>query len=52
MREIKIMKNIDHPNVIKIFEYFDTPRFIYIVMELLKGGELFDHIQEVHHFSE
>lgn len=44
MREIKIMKNIDHPNVIKIYEYFDTSRFIYIVMELLKGGELFDHI--------
>ena len=46
------MKNIDHPNVIKIFEYFDTARFIYIVMELLEGGELFDHIQEAHHFSE
>ena len=52
MREIKIMKNIDHPNVIKIYEYFDTSRFIYIIMELLKGGELFDHIQEAHHFSE
>ncbi len=46
------MKNIDHPHIIKIFEYFETDKFIYIVMELLKGGELFDKIREEHHFSE
>ena len=46
------MKELDHPHVIKIFEYFETDKFIYIVMEYLSGGELFDHIQKHHHFSE
>ncbi len=38
------MKELDHPHVIKIFEFFETEKFIYIVMEYLSGGELFEHI--------
>jgi calcium-dependent protein kinase len=51
-REVKILKNLDHPNIIKVNEYFDDEKFIYIVMELVHGGELFDKIMEEHHFSE
>lgn len=51
-REVKILKQLDHPNIIKIYEYFSDPKFIFIVMELVQGGELFDRIMDVHHFSE
>lgn len=51
-REVKILKNLDHPNIIKVYEYFDDEKFIYIVMELVYGGELFEKIMEEHHFSE
>lgn len=52
MNEIKIMKQIDHPHLVKIYEYFEDPEWIYIVMEILEGGELFDKIKESKHFTE
>ena len=45
-REIKILINSDHPNIIKIYEVFESQRSLYIVMEECKGGELFDRIIE------
>ena len=36
------MKNVDHPNIIKIFEYYSESKYLYIVMEFCNGGELFD----------
>jgi len=43
-REIQILKLIDHPNIIRLYEIIDTPRHIYIVQEFLPNGELFDYI--------
>mmetsp|Transcript_10750 Transcript_10750/g.23132 ORF Transcript_10750/g.23132 Transcript_10750/m.23132 type:complete len:504 (+) Transcript_10750:29-1540(+) len=51
-QEIAIMKMMDHPNIIKLFESFEDHRNIYLVMELCSGGELFDRIIESGHFSE
>jgi calcium-dependent protein kinase len=51
-QEIAIMKMMDHPNIIKLFETFEDHRNIYLVMELCSGGELFDKIIESGHFSE
>jgi calcium-dependent protein kinase len=35
MNEINIMRNLDHPNIIKLFETFEDMRNIYLVMEYL-----------------
>ncbi|KAJ3679143.1 hypothetical protein LUZ60_017154 [Juncus effusus] len=43
-REISTMKLIKHPNVIRMFEVMASKTKIYIVMELVTGGELFDKI--------
>eukprot|EP00931_Biecheleriopsis_adriatica_P018158 TRINITY_DN12799_c0_g2_i1.p1 TRINITY_DN12799_c0_g2~~TRINITY_DN12799_c0_g2_i1.p1 ORF type:complete len:535 (+),score=142.81 TRINITY_DN12799_c0_g2_i1:78-1682(+) len=51
-QEIAIMKAMDHPNIIKLFETFEDRRFMYLVMELCSGGELFDRIIEAGHFGE
>jgi calcium-dependent protein kinase len=51
-QEIAIMKMMDHPNIIKLFESFEDHRNIYLVMELCAGGELFDRIIESGHFTE
>ncbi|EER11618.1 Calcium-dependent protein kinase, putative [Perkinsus marinus ATCC 50983] len=51
-QEIAIMKMLDHPNIIKLFETFEDHRNIYLIMELCTGGELFDRIIEVGHFTE
>ncbi|EER08814.1 Calcium-dependent protein kinase, putative, partial [Perkinsus marinus ATCC 50983] len=46
------MKMLDHPNIIKLFETLRDHRNIILVMELCTGGELFDRIIEVGHFTE
>jgi calcium-dependent protein kinase len=51
-QEISIMKKLDHPNIIKLYESFEDHRNIYLVLELCLGGELFDRIIAAGHFSE
>eukprot|EP00931_Biecheleriopsis_adriatica_P073705 TRINITY_DN47938_c0_g1_i1.p1 TRINITY_DN47938_c0_g1~~TRINITY_DN47938_c0_g1_i1.p1 ORF type:complete len:499 (-),score=106.17 TRINITY_DN47938_c0_g1_i1:89-1585(-) len=46
-KEIDINRALDHPNICKLFEVFDDRRYIYLVMELCIGGELFDRLEEV-----
>ena len=42
--EVTILQKLDHPNIIKIFEFYEDDRFFYIVTELCTGGELFEKI--------
>ena len=46
MREVNLMIKLDHPNIIKLYEYYETDKSIYLIMELCTGGELFDRIVE------
>ena len=50
--EVKIMKELEHPNIIRLFETFEDDAFIYLVMELCEGGELFDRIIATGFFGE
>lgn len=50
--EIEINYRVDHPNCVKLYEIFEDEKYIYLVMELLTGGELFDRIVQAGHFSE
>lgn len=45
-REIKILRLFMHPHIIRLYEVIDTPTDIYVVMEYVKSGELFDYIVE------
>ena len=50
--EVDILSQIDHPNAVKLVEIFDEENNIYLVLELLAGGELFDRIVEKEQYSE
>ena len=51
-KEINILKTLDHPNIMKIFEYYTYNNCLYIISEFLSGGELFDKISENKNFKE
>lgn len=42
--EVAILQNLDHPNIVKYHETYDDVKFIYLVMELCSGGELFEKL--------
>ena len=42
----------DHPNIIKMYEFFEDDKRYYLVTEICKGGELFDEILQRGKFSE
>lgn len=52
MDEVEILKKLHHPCVIKIEDVFETTDNLYIVLELVEGGELFDRIVSVGRFEE
>lgn len=45
-REIKILRLFMHPHIIRLYEVIETQTDIYVVMEYVKSGELFDYIVE------
>ncbi|KAL8447748.1 hypothetical protein Emag_004209 [Eimeria magna] len=50
--EVAVLKQLDHPNIMKLYEFFDDKRNYYLVMEVYRGGELFDEIISRQKFSE
>lgn len=52
MNEIEMLKKLDHPNIVKVFESYNTKEGYYIITEYCKGGELFDKIMSEAPFEE
>ena len=52
INEINILKSLDHPNIMKVYEYFKKDNYLYIISELLSGGELLDKINDNGYLSE
>uniref|UniRef100_A0A9L0T5H8 Serine/threonine-protein kinase SIK3 n=1 Tax=Equus caballus TaxID=9796 RepID=A0A9L0T5H8_HORSE len=43
-REVRIMKILNHPNIVKLFEVIETDKTLYLIMEYASGGEVFDYL--------
>ncbi|XP_039224417.1 serine/threonine-protein kinase SIK1 [Crotalus tigris] len=51
-REVQIMKLLNHPHIIKLYQVMETKDMLYIVTEFAKNGEMFDHLTTRGHLNE
>jgi len=52
VREVGLLQQIKHENIIRYYDVYEDLHFLYVVMELCKGGEVFGKILELKRFSE
>ena len=50
--EAKLLLTMDHPNIVKLYDVYETEDFLYLVTEYCEGGELFYHITKTKHLTE
>jgi aurora kinase len=46
IRELKIQMYLNHPNIIKMYGFFDDPTYIYIILEVGTGGQLYHQLNK------
>lgn len=51
-QEIEIMRQLDHPNIVRLYEVYQDEKRFYLITELCSGGELFDEITKRTFFTE
>ena len=50
--EIDVMKKVNHPHIIQMFDVIDSDAYLYLIMQMVEGGELFDAIVERGNYTE
>lgn len=46
MREVAILQNLDHPNIVRYLESYKNSKHLFLVMEFCPGGQIFDSIED------
>ncbi|WPH00878.1 Hypothetical protein R9X50_00370900 [Acrodontium crateriforme] len=52
LKEVQIMRQLDHPNIVSLVDFSESKQYYFIVLELCPGGELFHQIVRLTYFSE
>ncbi|KAI0356695.1 Pkinase-domain-containing protein [Trametes cingulata] len=52
LKEVQIMRGINHPSIVKLLGFFESPEHYFLILELMEGGELFHQIVKLTYFSE
>ena len=52
LTEIDILRDMSHPNIIKLHSVFESNNSIHLILEYLEGGELFDRIKQRNAYTE
>lgn len=43
---MEVLRTLDHPNIVKMIDFFEEPNLYYLVLEYVGGGELFERLVE------
>lgn len=52
LREVELQKLLDHPNILKVYEYYEDSNNFYLITEYIEGRDLIDEILERDSFTE
>ena len=52
MQEVEILRKLDHPHIVRVYEFYEDEFNLYVVMEYCRGGELLDSIIKNGHLTE
>ena len=50
--EVSVLRSLDHPNILKLYEFYQDDKNYYLITEYCSGGELFDRIISIGSFTE
>jgi serine/threonine protein kinase len=51
-QEVSILRSLDHPNIVKCYDFYEDDKDFYVVMEKLDGGEVFDKLTQKNYYNE
>eukprot|EP00455_Lapot_gusevi_P028474 TRINITY_DN3040_c0_g3_i2.p1 TRINITY_DN3040_c0_g3~~TRINITY_DN3040_c0_g3_i2.p1 ORF type:complete len:488 (-),score=146.77 TRINITY_DN3040_c0_g3_i2:536-1999(-) len=51
-QEVKVLQKLSHPNIVQFFNSYECEDYFYIVTQFLQGGEFFDRLSKLKHYSE
>jgi len=52
VNEIELLKRLDHPNILRLYEFAQNEKNFYLITEYCEGGQLLEYINEVKHLTE
>lgn len=52
LTQVMIMRQLDHPNIVKLYETYEDEKALYLVLELCEGGDLFGVLQTQRRFGD
>jgi serine/threonine protein kinase len=52
LHEVVVLRTLDHPNIVKVLDFFDDTTQYFLVLEYVGGGELFDRLVEKASYTE
>eukprot|EP00826_Nyctotherus_ovalis_P042322 TRINITY_DN4335_c0_g1_i1.p3 TRINITY_DN4335_c0_g1~~TRINITY_DN4335_c0_g1_i1.p3 ORF type:complete len:157 (-),score=40.06 TRINITY_DN4335_c0_g1_i1:1230-1700(-) len=52
IEEIKVLRLLNHPNIVKLYEIYETSSYVHLVMEYIEGEDLFTHLEKKERYSE
>ena len=52
IKEIEVLRTLNHPNIVKLYEIYESPNYICLIMEYAKGEDLFTHLKNKGNYSE
>jgi len=52
VKEIELLRLLNHPGIVKLYEVYEGEKHIYLIMEYIKGGNLLSHLKEIKTYTE